>query len=154
MRILIIYFFSVKLLHCITPLSMVTSTFASFSSLWARTSMQKIPGATPAPLMSLKRCSEWFIHCLLFSLLTALQHSSGNGHTDVCKLLVAARADVDAKNRCQQPLVAVSPPSPSAATPHLLRCRWGETALRRAIDRNRADVVAYLQSVGPLDAAA
>jgi uncharacterized protein len=64
------------------------------------------------------------------SLLTALQHSSGNGHTDVCKLLVAARADVDAKNR------------------------WGETALRRAIHRNMADVVAYLQSVGPLDAAA
>jgi hypothetical protein len=51
MRILIIYFHSVKCLHCITPLLMATSTFVSFLYLWVRTSMRGTSGAMPAPLM-------------------------------------------------------------------------------------------------------
>jgi ankyrin repeat protein len=34
----------------------------------------------------------------LFSQVTALHHSSYNGHVDVCKFLVSAGADVNAKD--------------------------------------------------------
>ena len=31
---------------------------------------------------------------------------------------------------------------------HFLRCSYGKTALKSAIKRNKADVVAYLRSIG------
>jgi hypothetical protein len=39
-----------------------------------------------------------------------------------------------------------SPLSPSFT--HYLPCSWGNTALKYAIDFNKADVAAYLRSIG------
>jgi hypothetical protein len=36
----------------------------------------------------------------------------------------------------------------SQSSTHSLRCSNGETALKYAIDRNKADVAAYLRSIG------
>ncbi len=46
----------------------------------------------------LRFCFERCNSCLLFSGKTALHFSSALGHTEVCKLLVEAQADMNAKN--------------------------------------------------------
>ena len=42
---------------------------------------------------------------------------------------------------------ALSPLAMQSST-HFLRCSGGDTALQDAINRNKADVVAYLRSIG------
>ena len=76
---------------------------------------------------------------------TALHDAACNGHLDSCRLLVEARADLSLTNRCCSRLRARSL---CRRTPHTQRCRDGKTALKLAIERNKADVVAFLRSVG------
>ncbi len=68
--------------------------------------MQKLTySAAPAPYTyafesegEFEFCSELSNSRLLFREQTALYLSSLNGHVDVCKLLVASQADLNAKN--------------------------------------------------------
>jgi ankyrin repeat protein len=76
---------------------------------------------------------------------TALHCSALNGDLDLCRLLVEARADLSLRDRCCSRLRARSL---CCRTPHTQRCRDGDTALKWAIDQNKADVVAFLRSVG------
>ncbi len=43
-------------------------------------------------------CYDDLNHLLPFSQVTALHHSSCNGHVDVCAFLISAGADVNAKD--------------------------------------------------------
>jgi ankyrin repeat protein len=76
---------------------------------------------------------------------TALHWAANNGHLDSCRLLVEARADLSPRDRCCSRLRARSL---CCRTPHTQRCSLGKTALKLAIERNKADVVAFLRSVG------
>jgi ankyrin repeat protein len=76
---------------------------------------------------------------------TALHYAADYGHPDSCRLLVEARADLSLRNRCCSRLRARSL---CCRTPHTQRCSLGETALKRAISQQKADVVAFLRSVG------
>ena len=77
---------------------------------------------------------------------TALHCAAADyGNLDSCRLLVEARADLSLRNRCCSRLRARSL---CCRTPHTQRCRDGKTALKDAIERNKADVVAFLRSVG------
>ncbi len=73
-------------------------------------------------------CLRKLILILFFSgsyKIAALHQSASYGHLEVCRLLVEAKADVAARHRSQN-----------------------KTALTLAIDGNKADVVAYLRSIG------
>jgi ankyrin repeat protein len=76
---------------------------------------------------------------------TALHYAAYFGDLDSCRLLVEARADLSLRNRCCSRLRARSL---CCRTPHTQRCSLGETALKRAISQQKADVVAFLRSVG------
>jgi ankyrin repeat protein len=76
---------------------------------------------------------------------TALHCVACNGRLDSCRLLVVARADLSLRNRCCSRLRARSL---CCRTPHTQRCSNGKTALKLAIQENKADVVAFLRSVG------
>jgi ankyrin repeat protein len=76
---------------------------------------------------------------------TALHRAALNGNLDLCRLLVEARADLSLRDRCCSRLRARSL---CCRTPHTQRCSYGKTALKLAIERNKADVVAFLRSVG------
>jgi ankyrin repeat protein len=76
---------------------------------------------------------------------TALHCAAANGNLDSCRLLVEARADLSLRTRCCSRLRARSL---CCRTPHTQRCRDGRTALKYAISQNKADVVAFLRSVG------
>ena len=76
---------------------------------------------------------------------TALHCAAYDGHLDSCRLLVEARADLSLRTRCCSRLRARSL---CCRTPHTQRCSYGKTALNRAIQQNKADVVAFLRSVG------
>jgi ankyrin repeat protein len=76
---------------------------------------------------------------------TALHYAAYDGNLDSCRLLVEARADLSLRDRCCSRLRARSL---CRRTPHTQRCRDGKTALKWAIERNKADVVAFLRSVG------
>ncbi len=84
--------------------------------------------------------------CLLicfFSDNTPLMYSAIFGHLETCRLLVASKADVAARSRCRSPWRARNLP-----LTHSLRCSEGHTALQYAINNKRADVAAYLRSIG------
>jgi ankyrin repeat protein len=76
---------------------------------------------------------------------TALHCAAYYGNLDLCRLLVEARADLSLRNRCCSRLHARSL---CCRTPHTQRCSLGKTALKLAIDFKKADVVAFLRSVG------
>ena len=76
---------------------------------------------------------------------TALHRAALNGNLDSCRLLVEARADLSLRSRCCSRLRARSL---CCRTPHTQRCRNGKTALKYAIEQKKADVVAFLRSVG------
>jgi ankyrin repeat protein len=76
---------------------------------------------------------------------TALLYAAYWGHPDLCRLLVEARADLSLRNRCCSRLRARSL---CCRTPHTQRCSDGKTALKCAIEQKKADVVAFLRSVG------
>ena len=76
---------------------------------------------------------------------TALHFAAGNGQLDSCRLLVEARADLSLRDRCCSRLRARSL---CRRTPHTQRCSDGDTALKDAISQKKADVVAFLRSVG------
>jgi ankyrin repeat protein len=76
---------------------------------------------------------------------TALHYAAMNGHLDSCRLLVEARADLSLRGRCCSRLRTRSL---FRRAPHIQHCRDGETALKRAIERRNANVVAFLRSVG------
>jgi ankyrin repeat protein len=76
---------------------------------------------------------------------TALHYAAYNGSLDSCRLLVVARADLSLRDRCCSRLRARSL---CRRTPHTQRCSDGRTALKLAISQNKADVVAFLRSVG------
>jgi hypothetical protein len=42
----------------------------------------------------------------------------------------------------------LQPSPPSQSFTHYLPCSFGNTALKFAIDKNKADVIAYLRSIG------
>jgi ankyrin repeat protein len=79
---------------------------------------------------------------LFFSQRTPLHQSAVFGHLEIARLLVESNADVAARNRC------FSPPPLSPSFTHYLPCSFGSTALNFAIDQNKADVAAYLSSIG------
>ena len=76
---------------------------------------------------------------------TALHLAAQYGNLDSCRLLVEARADLSLRTRCCSRLRARSL---CHRTPHTQRCSYGCTALKRAIEWKRTDVVAFLRSVG------
>jgi ankyrin repeat protein len=76
---------------------------------------------------------------------TALHYAADYGHLDSCRLLVEARADLSLRNRCCSCLRARLL---CRRTPHTQRCSGGKTALKCAIEQNKANVVAFLRSVG------
>ena len=76
---------------------------------------------------------------------TALHFAAYHGNLDSCRLLVEARADLSLRSRCCSRLRARSL---CRRTPHTQRCSYGETALKLAISHKKADVVAFLRSVG------
>jgi ankyrin repeat protein len=76
---------------------------------------------------------------------TALHWAAINGHLDSCRLLVEARADLSLRSRCCSRLRARSL---CRRAPHTQRCSNGKTALKCAIEQKKADVVAFLRSVG------
>jgi ankyrin repeat protein len=86
-------------------------------------------------------------HSLMFFSIghSALHYAALNGHLDSCRLLVEARADLSLRNWCCSRLRARSL---CCRTPHTQRCSDGDTALKRAISQKKADVVAFLRSVG------
>jgi hypothetical protein len=77
-------------------------------------------------------------------------YSFSRGNQAVCELLIASKADLDAKDRCGFILnlllsllciilmLLTHPPA----------CSRGDTPLKLAIDENKPDVVALLRSVG------
>jgi ankyrin repeat protein len=83
--------------------------------------------------------------CLLihfvFSQNTPLMLSAACGFLELCRVLVASKADVAARNGCRSPWRARN-------LPLTLRCSVGDTALKLAIHNNKADVAAYLRSIG------
>ena len=101
----------------------------------------------PPPLIfivSSQQKLRWFISKILIKMLipfvlpsrsTPLHHSAGNGRLEVCRLLVESKCDVSLRSRDMFHLAAAGkPPSHSA--------------LQLAIDNSRADVAAYLRSIG------
>ncbi len=76
---------------------------------------------------------------------TALIHSSRNGHLEVCKLLVSSKADLAARNRCGR---SQRCSRFSLNQSHPLACSYGDTALKRAMEWNKSDVVAFLRDIG------
>jgi hypothetical protein len=87
--------------------------------------------------------------------LTALHLGASYGHAAVCRLLIAAKADVNATDMCAFVFeicycysfwyflalfsrVATHPPA----------CSDGDTPLKLAINKNKRKVVAFLRSVG------
>ena len=76
---------------------------------------------------------------------TALHLAAYWGQLDSCRLLVEARADLSLRGRCCSRLRARSL---CCRTPHTQRCSGGKTALKLAISHKKADVVAFLRSVG------
>jgi hypothetical protein len=110
---------SVLLPHSCYLLCMVTSKFANCSSRTKLTQMRRTSSRTPASHAHLKtNAAFWFDRCnplLLSSQWTPLHESSYHGHTEICKLLMECKADVNARTRCQKPRLVSSPsPSPSA----------------------------------------
>ncbi len=77
----------------------------------------------------------------LFSKWTALHYSSRNNDLDISRLLVEWKADVAARDKCRSPSRA------SQSFSHSLRCSDGRTALKRAIDWDKADIAEYLCSI-------
>jgi hypothetical protein len=103
-----------------------------------------------APLFSLENAPmNPVILFVLCSLNTPLHWCCYGGHLDVCKLLVANKADVHAR-------AVYRPPCPlrlalSSHPTHSLPCRDDDTPLRRAIKGAQGDesaVSAYLRSIG------
>ena len=82
---------------------------------------------------------------------TALHGAARYGHTAVCELLIAGKADVDAKDGCAfmflNLLLILSCIILMTAT-HPPACSGGNTSLKSAILLNKSDVVALLRSVG------
>jgi ankyrin repeat protein len=76
---------------------------------------------------------------------TALHCAARYGHLDSCRVLVEARADLSLRDRCCSRLRARSL---CRRTPHTQRCSDGKTALKCAISNKKADIVAFLRSVG------
>ncbi len=105
-------------------------------------------------LLLILRCIMIFKLLLIFCSsvhYTALHGAAYYGHTAVCELLIAGKADVDAKNRCASYILnlllilfciilmtATYPPA----------CSFGRTPLKLAVDEKKPDVVAFLRSVG------
>jgi hypothetical protein len=67
------------------------------------------------------------------------------GLVGACRLLVEAKADLSLRDRCCSRLSAHLL---CCCVLHTLRCSDGKTALKHAITDNKADVVAFLRSVG------
>jgi hypothetical protein len=88
------------------------------------------------PVISFVLCSQW----------TPLHVCCYFGNLDVCKLLLASKADVGARDlyRPPRPLQRALSSHPT----HLLPCRDGSTPLKRAIDEDKSAVVSYLRSIG------
>ena len=93
-------------------------------------------------------CVAFAYHCSnpVSSQATPLLTSAYWGRVESCQVLLSAKADADAKDRC-----SASPLSLAAAlvlATHARSCRDGNTPLKWAIDMNKRDVVALLRSVG------
>ena len=83
---------------------------------------------------------------LPFSLAfrTPLHFAAEEGHKEICKVLVEAKADVAAT--CWYSRFAPHPlPLPSAT--HSAACRLGYTPLKYAMTFQKSYVVSYLQSI-------
>jgi hypothetical protein len=83
-----------------------------------------------------------FILLLFFSQMIPLHHSGANSRLEVCRLLVESKADVAASDRC------FIPPPLSPSFFHYLPCSFGESALKHAINKRKADVATSLRSIG------
>ena len=79
----------------------------------------------------------------VFSGATPLIGAACYGRLDACRLLVERKADLTARDRCPQITRALL----MRGRPHALRCSDG-TALDNAFRHERADVEAYLCSIG------
>jgi hypothetical protein len=78
----------------------------------------------------------------LLGCLTRNLRISRDAARNLSQILVESKADVAARARC------FSPPPSHHLSLTICLCRRGETALTRAIDNNKADVAAYLRSIG------
>ena len=67
--------------------------------------------------------------------------------TEVTKLLVHAKSDVAARDRCGE-CARRARVRCCAAKPHALPCSDGKTPLKMAVDENESDVAAFLRSAG------
>jgi ankyrin repeat protein len=81
---------------------------------------------------------------LPFSLRTPLHFAAEEGHKEICKVLVAAKADVAATCWCSQ----FAPHHPSLPCPtQSTACRLGYTPLKYAMIFQKSYVVSYLRSI-------
>ncbi len=80
---------------------------------------------------------------LFFSNITPLHHSAYHGHLETCRLLVESNADITFR-RSHGPDVA--PPAVYYSRTKDMRAL--HTALQLAMRQNKADVVAYMRSIG------
>ncbi len=75
---------------------------------------------------------------MFFSQKNPLIYTLLTGHLEICHVLVASKADVAARHRCRSPWRARNLPlTPCVAA-----------AAKCAIDYSKADVAAYLRSIG------
>jgi hypothetical protein len=82
------------------------------------------------------------LFCSGYAPLHRVTIAAGEVYLQIARLLVESKADVAARDRC------FSPPPISPSFTHYLPCSFGESALKHAINERKADVVAYLRSIG------
>jgi ankyrin repeat protein len=103
--------------------------------------MKKLQSISPpAPVF---KFSQNMYH-LPFSLRTPLHFAAEEGHKEICKVLVAAKADVAATCWCSR----FAPHHPLSPSPtHSAACRLGQTPLKYAMIFQKSYVVSYLRSI-------
>ena len=143
--------FSVVWLHYIALPWMAILQFANSSFVREPKSTQKTQGTDPnffwffVPKHCFVLCRTFQCSHCCFSGWTPLHWSAANGRLETCKVLVSSKADLAARDRCGRCRCCSRF---SLNQSHPLACSRGRTALKRAMDEKKSDVVSFLRSVG------
>ncbi len=82
---------------------------------------------------------------LFFSNITPLHHSAYHGHLETCRLLVESNANI---TFCRSHGPDVAPPVEAVNYSRTKDMRALHTPLKLAMRQNKADIVAYMRSIG------